>query len=314
MEYWSSDTLQNFKALFFGIVLEAFPFLLLGVLLSSLLQVFIKEDTIRKLMPRHPVIAVMISGLLGLLLPICECGAIPVVRRLIQKGMPVYAAMTFVLAGPVVNPVVFASTFMAFRSQPEMAYSRIGLAFAAAVAVGLLLYRFVRTSPLRGAGRFQMAHGHDHHHGTSAQPFVAAGRAPENRFFTALGHASDEFFEMGKYLLFGALITALIQVGISREWLVSLGQSGLQSHLFMMGFAYLLSLCSTSDAFVAVSFAGTFSAGSLLTFLVFGPMIDLKGTIMLLSAFRTKFVILVSGLTAIIVLGFSLLFEAWKMF
>jgi uncharacterized membrane protein YraQ (UPF0718 family) len=129
------------------------------------------------------------------------------------------------------------------------------------------------------------------------------------RIFSVLGHASDEFFDMGKYLMFGALITAVIQTLVPRESLVSIGQGELGSHLFMMAFAFVLSLCSTSDAFVASSFSTTFSTGSLLTFLVFGPMLDIKSVLMLLSAFRTKFVLALSALVIVVVLVGSLLFE-----
>jgi uncharacterized membrane protein YraQ (UPF0718 family) len=79
--------------------------------------------------------------------------------------------------------------------------------------------------------------------------------------------------------------------------------------VFMMGFAYILSLCSTSDAFVASSFVNTFTTGSLLTFLVFGPMLDFKGTLMLLSVFKTKFVLLLMALIVVTVLSGSLIFE-----
>jgi len=127
--------------------------------------------------------------------------------------------------------------------------------------------------------------------------------------FGVLGHASDEFFDMGKYLILGAMITAAIQTVVSRESLMSIGQGDFQSHLFMMGLAFVLSLCSTSDAFVASSFATTFSAGSLLTFLVFGPMLDIKSMLMLLSAFKTKFVLKLSALIIVVVLVCSLVFE-----
>ena len=279
------DFRASFKILFLSIILEAFPFILLGVLFSALLQVFISEQWIARLTPRNPVAGVLYGSLLGLLIPLCECGMIPVVRRLIRKGLPAYIGIVYILAGPIVNPVVFASTWTAFRTRPELTYSRLGLALAVSITVGLLLYRFMRTSPLKAA------HGqHDHQH----DHYAHRGRS---RFTTTLAHASDEFFEMGKYLIFGALLTALIQTAVNRETLVTIGEHPWFSHLFMMGFAFVLSICSTSDAFVAASFAGTFNAGPLLAFLVFGPMIDLKNTLLLLSTFRAKVVL---GLIALI--------------
>ena len=295
--FWGS-----FKILFLSIILEAFPFILLGVLFSALLQVFVSEQWIARLTPRNPVAGVLYGSLLGLLFPLCECGMIPVVRRLIRKGLPAYIGIVYILAGPIVNPVVFASTWSAFRTRPELTYSRLGLALAVSITVGLLLHRFMRTSPLKTV-HGQHDHQHDHQHGHQHVHHAHRGRS---RFTSTLAHASDEFFEMGKYLIFGALLTALIQTAVNRETLVTIGDHPWFSHLFMMGFAFLLSICSTSDAFVAASFAGTFTAGPLLAFLVFGPMIDLKNTLMLLSTFRAKVVL---GLIALI--GSLVLIGSW---
>ncbi|MBP1966589.1 permease [Paenibacillus aceris] len=296
---FQTDQIQSFKTIFISILLEAIPFILLGVLLSSLLQTFVSEQAIRRFIPKNPILGILFACLLGILFPMCECGMIPVVRRLILKGMPVYIAVVFIIAGPIINPIVFAATFMAFRNHPAIAYSRMGLAFAAAVIIGLLLYRFVQSNPLRNSRVNGEGHHHHHHHHGSFSSKV-------NSFFL---HASDEFFEMGKYLVFGSLLTALIQIFMQRESLLAIGQGPISSHLFMIGFAYILSLCSTSDAFVASSFQTSFTSGSLLTFLVFGPMLDFKSTLMLLSVFKTKFVLILSVLIVITVLTCSLLFE-----
>ena len=290
-----SAGVQSFKTMFISIVLEAIPFILVGVILSALLQTFVSAQTIARFVPKHPVPGILYACVMGILFPICECGMIPVMRRLLRKGMPLYIAVVFITAGPILNPVVFASTFMAFRSRPEIAWSRMGLAFVCAAAIGLIICKFVRKNPLRGAGNPAHVHDHPHHHG--------------GKWNTMLTHASDEFFEMGKYLLFGALLAAGIQAGFSRDLLVSIGTGAYSSHLFMMGFAYIISLCSTSDAFVASSFVSTFSAGSILSFLVFGPMLDFKGTLMLLAIFRARFVILLSMLIFLVVLAASLLLE-----
>jgi uncharacterized membrane protein YraQ (UPF0718 family) len=339
LAFLSSANIQNFKTLFLSIILEAFPFVLLGVLVSAALQTFVSEQTVRRLIPKNPVLGIVFACLMGIIFPLCECGMIPVIRRLMHKGMPVYLAVVFILVGPIINPVVYASTFMAFRSRPEIAYSRMGLAFVVAFVIGLIIYRFFKTNPLRGSLLTGISeqdvhthnhvhayhnaqhtqshqHGHDHHehshqhehtHHNEHNHFTHTGVA--GRLFGILGHASDEFFDMGKYLMFGALITAAIQTLVSRESLISIGQGEIGAHLFMMVFAFILSLCSTSDAFVASSFGTTFSTGSLLTFLVFGPMLDIKSVLMLLSAFRTRFVLALSALIVVVVLVSSLSFE-----
>lgn len=316
MSWINSTNIQSFKTMFLSIILEALPFILLGVIVSSLLQIFVSEQTITRIIPKNPFLAILFACLIGIIFPVCECGMIPVVRRLIQKGMPVYVAVVFIVVGPILNPIVYAATYMAFRSRPEIAYSRMALAFVVASIIGLVIYRFVKGNVLRVTAEILNSEqhslhepaptqgndhklGHDHEHGHNHS----------NKLFSLLGHASDEFFEMGKYLMFGSLVTAIIQTFVARESLVTIGHDGIGSHLFMMGFAFILSLCSTSDAFVASSFINTFTTGSLLTFLVFGPMLDFKGILMLLSVFKTKFVLLLSGLIVVTVLVGSLIFE-----
>ncbi|GGD75443.1 permease [Paenibacillus nasutitermitis] len=301
----SNPSLQAFKILFISIILEAFPFILLGVLFSALLQVFVSDQTIVRLTPKNPVIGVLFGSLLGLLLPLCECGMIPVVRRLIRKGMPAYIGMVFIFAGPIINPVVFTSTYTAFRSQPVMAYSRMGLTLVVCVLLGLLLYRFLRSNPLREAPAASHLHaGHTHNHNHSE-----AHGGLRRRIASTFAHASDEFFDIGKYLIMGALITAAMQTVLDRQLLTSITDQPFISHIFMMLLAFALSLCSTSDAFVASSFSGLFTPGALLAFLVFGPMVDLKSTLMLFSAFRTKFVLAVISFLFIAVLIGSVVAE-----
>jgi uncharacterized membrane protein YraQ (UPF0718 family) len=315
-----SEALQNIKTVFVSIFLEAVPFLLMGVFLSSLMQWFVSEEMVRRLTPKHPVGGVLAAGLLGIIFPICECGMIPVVRRLMHKGMPAYIAVTFILSGPVVNPIVFTATLLAFPNHPEITMARMGLAFAVASAVGGLVYLFVKRNPLRAPKiaaaevkthpGFKMAlsphhDSHSHTHARAHSHGISNGHHhahPKNwrSFFI---HAGDEFVDMSKYLVIGALITACIQTFVSRSDLIALGNGPAASYVFMMGFAYVLSLCSTSDAFVASAFSHTFALGPLISFLVLGPMLDFKSTLMLLSTFRTRFVI---GLSlAIIALVFA---------
>ncbi|WP_235929869.1 permease [Chengkuizengella marina] len=292
---------QNFKTIFLSILLEAFPFILLGVLVSSLLSVFVSEKMIAKMIPKNPILGVIVGCFLGLIFPLCECGMIPIVRRLMLKGMPLYIGTVYILSGPIINPIVFASTYMAFRNQPEIAYSRMGLAFVTAFIIGLIIYKFIKINPLKNKRSLNVnEHLHIHHHHS---------QNVKSKFISVLAHASEEFFEMGKYLIFGALITAIIQVTVSRAELVEIGQGQWSSYLFMMGLGYILSLCSTSDAFIASSFATTFSAGSLLSFLVFGPMLDLKNTLMMLSVFKTRFIVVLSLLIFIIVLFSSIFIQ-----
>ncbi|MHA6529749.1 permease [Paenibacillus sp. BAC0078] len=267
---------DTFKTAFIGILLEALPFVLLGALLSSLLQVFVPDELISRWIPRRPIPAILFGCLLGILFPVCECGMIPLVRRLMRKGMPLHVAVVFILSGPILNPVVYGATMTAFRAHPELAYARMGLAFAVAALIGLVIWATVRKSPLRLSIERE-----------SGEPHARSTRG--GRLVAVFVHTSDEFFEMGKYLIIGCLLTSGIQTFMDQGSLAAIGGKPLGSYLFMMGLAFVLSLCSTSDAFVASTFLHTFPSGSLLAFVVLGPMLDFKNSLMLLSLFKTKF-------------------------
>lgn len=323
IEQWSFDSskLQSFKIIFLSIILEALPFLLIGVFISALLQAFVSDKLIQKLTPRNPVAGVLFGSLLGIILPLCECGMIPIVRRLIRKGLPAYIGIIYIVAGPIINPVVFGATFAAFRTNKDLAYSRFYLAFLVAVSLGFVLYYFMKRNPLKTGSQGQpiaalphreprhehghAPHGHHHHHHHEHE---SQGNAFKKLAETP-AHAAEEFFDMGKYLILGSLITALLQTMITRASFAAVADQELFSHLFMMSFAYALSLCSTSDAFVAASFSSMFPPAALLSFLVFGPMLDLKNTIMMLAVFRKKFVLKFSLLIAFLVLVGSILFD-----
>lgn len=299
-DLFQSANMQSFKILFISILLEAFPFILLGVVFSALLQVFVTDELISRFTPKNPVAGVLFGGLLGIIFPLCECGMIPVIRRLIRKGMPAYIGIVYLLAGPIVNPIVFSSTYTAFRTTPELAYTRMALGFAVAVAIGFLFAKFLKSNPLKAkaTGGFHVV-----------APYGGGTGGIRSRAASTLAHASDEFFEMGKYLIFGAFLTAVIQTAIDRSTLTTFADQPLFAYIFMMLFAFLLSICSTSDAFIAASFGGMFQQGPLLAFLVFGPMIDFKNTLMMLSTFKVKIVLILIALTSLLTLAGAIIAE-----
>ncbi|WHZ56933.1 permease [Metabacillus hrfriensis] len=270
----------NLNTIFLSIVLEAIPFILLGVFVSALIQSFVSEEMIQRFLPKNAIIALFPAALLGIIFPVCECAIVPIVRRLIKKGMPLHVGIVFLVAAPILNPVVFASTYYAFQSSKEIVYGRMGLAFVVSILVGFVVYLLFKN-------RDQLKWTREELVGRSAGAEPVKGG---NKFKETLFHASDEFFEMGKYLILGAFIASVFQTFLDRSMLAELGSSYFLSPAIMMAFAYILSLCSEADAFVAASFGGTFTPGSLLAFLVFGPMVDLKNTIMLFAFFRVKFV------------------------
>ncbi|MFZ3589342.1 permease [Bacillus sp. DJP31] len=290
----------NVNTIFLSIVLEAIPFILLGVFVSALIQTYVSEETIQRFIPKNPILALLPAALLGIVFPVCECAIVPVVRRLIKKGMPLHIGVVLLVGAPILNPVVFASTYYAFQSSLEIVYARMGLAFLLSIFIGFVIYLlFQNSNQLRWSKEELLGRQ------TEEVPVVV-----KNKFKSTLYHASDEFFEMGKYLIFGAFIASLFQTFLDRDLLLQLGSSETTAPAIMMAFAFILSLCSEADAFVAASFGGTFSVGAILAFLVYGPMLDLKNTIMLFAFFKSKFVLGLMAVITVSVYCFILLYQA----
>ncbi len=271
--------LNLFATVFLGIFIEALPYLLLGTLISGFVEVFLDRAVMARFISHRPVQAAITGALMGLIFPVCECGVIPLTRRLFYKGLPLPAGIAFLLAAPVLNAIVILSTAAAFGWGPMLAW-RVGLSLLFAVIVGLI---FSVEQDMSAVLLMKAIPMHEHkleYHETSV-PF-------SEKIQQALLICADEFFEMGRYLIMGDLLAATLQTFIPQTALLAIGNGPILSVLVMLALAILLSICSTVDAFVALSFVGTFSFGSILSFLVFGPMVDIKSTIMYLQVFRRK--------------------------
>ncbi len=277
--------LLTFSTRFLGIFIEALSFLLLGTLISGLIGVFVNKEDMARLVPRNVIVATLVGSLLGFLFPVCECGVVPVTRRLYQKGLPLHVGITFLLAAPVMNPMALVSTYVAFGWGPIL-IGRYVISWIMAISVGLLFsledhpQRVMLPQALPGISG-----------GSSGVPAMSiptkrAALLPGLK--QALKLASEEFAEMGRFLVVGAFLAALMQTFVPQETIKVLATNPLNSVLVMAGLAFLLSLCSTVDAFLALSFARTFTTGSILTFLTFGPMVDIKTTMMYLGTFRRR--------------------------
>ncbi|CUH94989.1 putative membrane protein [Propionispora sp. 2/2-37] len=298
---WSK--LINFKIILFSILIEAFPFILLSVLLSALINNFVSEDILQRFTPKNKLLGLFLASGIGIFFPVCDCGMVPIVRRLIAKGVPLYFAVTFMLAVPIINPVVGAATGFAFNGNSTVVIYRLAAAFFTACLTGILLGSFWGRNALRQGDHASDNPGHCGCHSLPASRRLSI----TGKLIQTLRDAGDEFFEMGKYLLLGAMLSALFQILLPREVLLPLGSHPLFSIAFMMLFAFGSSVCSSADAFIAASFSNSFSLGSLIAFMVFGPMIDAKNLLMLLHAFRPRFVVTLTAVAAVLCAGLSYL-------
>jgi hypothetical protein len=284
------DSLSTFTTIFLGIFVEAAPFLLLGTLGSGLVEVYFNQDDLHKLIPRNPIAGAVVGAMLGLFFPVCECGVVPLSRRLFKKGLPVSVGVAFLLAAPVMNPIVIASTAAAFGIGPVL-FLRVGLTLMMAIATGLVFATQKHPEKLLNANAWAEISGGapplSSPHFEQTQKRGTVGGIRES-FPRVLEIAVDEFFEMGRYLILGSLLAALMQTIVPQAALLAVSNGPIISVLAMITLAVVLSVCSTVDAFIALAFAGTFSTGSVLAFLVFGPMVDIKSTLLFLRVFKPK--------------------------
>ncbi|HEY9657233.1 MAG TPA: permease [Allocoleopsis sp.] len=340
---------NNALTLFFSLLVEAIPFLLLGVLFSSALLLFVDERKLVAAVPRHPLLAALAGSLIGFLFPVCECGNVPVARRLIIQGAPASMAIGFLLAAPTVNPIVFWATWTAFRDQPEVVFLRVGLTLVIASIVGWVFSTQVDLRPLMQpavarimpapstptskdragsseatptllqSGTFILGQGGQplklDGNSLALQASLAMNPALSkpfpDRLRLMLDNVIQELRELGSILVIGTAIAALIQTLAPRELILGLGQGTVTSILAMMLLATVVSICSTVDSFFALSFASVFTTGSLLAFLVFGPMIDLKNIALLWSVFRTRAIVYLFVLAGQMTFLFTLLINLY---
>ena len=322
--------------LFLSLLVEAMPFLLLGVLFSGLLLLFVDERKLIAKLPKNPLLGALIGSMVGFLFPVCECGNVPVARRLLMQGVPSPVAIGFLLAAPTINPIVIWATWTAFRDQPEIVVLRVVFSLAIATIIGWVFSAQADLQPLLQpavaaswkanvkqpqsqesksdllqSGTYWLAQGSNpvRMDATILQATLAATNASKPlpyRLRLLLDNTVQELRELGSVLVVGSAIAAAIQVLVPREVILNLGGGEITSILTMMLLAGLVSICSTVDSFFALSFASTFTSGSLLAFLVFGPMIDLKGIGLLLSIFKPRAVIYLFALAAQLTFLFTL--------
>jgi len=301
---------QTFVTIFLGIFIEATPFLVAGALVSGLIAEFVSPDLLQRFSPRHPVGASVAGGLLGLAFPVCECGVVPVTRRLYRKGLPLSTGIAFLLSAPIINPVVIASTYAAF-GWSYVFWWRLAAAFGIAVVVGLLFHHARPDAVLRPAEHQETGHcaccavEPEHAPATSRTQRYSITQ----RLLRSLTVAGDEFLEMAHYLVIGCLLAAAMQVLVPQSILLAWGKGPVLSVIALMALAFVLSVCSTVDAFIALAFVNTFSPGAVLAFLVFGPMVDIKSLLLFRQVFNRRTIVYLVVLPLLLTGIFAVIFN-----
>lgn len=337
------NQLNNGFTLFLSLLVEAIPFLLLGVLFSSLLLLFVDERKLVAIMPKNPLLGAFAGSLIGFLFPVCECGNVPVARRLLMQGVPTPVAIGFLLAAPTVNPIVIWATWTAFRDQPEIVVLRVVFSLLIATIIGFVfsfqkdlspmlqpaIARYLKFNPPRKPEPKRRTHRSQQAKEATASGLLQSGtyflggkagssiridsnlmetteatstplKPLKDKLWLLLDNTVQELRELGAVMVIGSAIAAAIQVLAPRDLILSLGAGPVSSITTMLILAAVVSICSTVDSFFALSFASTFTSGSLLAFLVYGPMIDIKGVGLMLTIFKPRTVFYLFGLAGLL--------------
>ncbi|MHB8900271.1 MAG: permease, partial [Thermoguttaceae bacterium] len=284
--------LSDFVFVWWGLLFEAMPFVILGAILSGLVERCVSRETVVRFFTSNRFLGIAVSACLGLVFPMCECGVVPVVRRLVRKGVPVSCGITYMLAAPIVNPLVMLSTFVAFSGSQGWTYAaavaalRTAMGAVVAITVGLAVWRILgEQNALLPESGDDAAHTHEARRGVLGD---------------ILRHAADDFLVIGSTLVVGAGLAALINSAFSREAMAPFADNPFTAVTSMLALAVALNLCSEADAFVGASFFA-FPIAAKLAFLVLGPMLDLKLIAMYTTVFRKRTILLVGGLTTLLV-------------
>ncbi len=276
---FDSASARTWTTIFLAITFQALPFLVLGVVLSGALAAFAPPGALARLLPNRPAAAVPVAGIAGVALPGCECASVPLAGRAVAAGVTPAAALAFLLAAPAINPVVLVSTAVAFPGRPEMVLARFVASLLTAVVVGWLWLR---------VGNDDLV--------ARARDRVALPGPPLERMRASVVH---DFLHAGGYLIVGAAVAATLQVVVPRSVLTDIGGTGVLGVLAMATLAVVLAICSEADAFVAASLT-QFSPTAQLTFLVVGPVVDLKLVALQMGTFGRPFTARFAPLTLLV--------------
>ncbi|MFT4211894.1 MAG: permease [Microbacterium sp.] len=279
------DQLQDGITLALSVLIESLPFVVLGVVLSIVVQVWVPAGTIERWMPRRAWARRAVLSLLGMIVPVCECGNVPFARGLLMRGFTVPETLTFLIAAPIVNPIVIITTHQAFGFSDGILVARLLGGYAVANLLGWLYSRHPDPDGLL-TERFR-----------DACELVAPERG--GRWRRSLAQLVVEFRAVMPALVIGAALAGAVQVVVPRDALLAIGSNPVLSIVAMMALAMVVSICSNVDAFFALSFASTFTSGSIAAFLVTGPLVDVKMIALLRTTFTAR---TIAGMVVVVLL------------
>lgn len=272
-----------------ALLLEGVPFLLFGALISGLIHSLVRPQFLHSLSFKNKGVGIGSGILAGIILPLCECSSILIVKRFVQRGLPLYLGMTYFLSGAIINPITLFTTWIAFqnRNPLEMTFFRFIGGLLLVSAIGFWFSR------LQVSDLFKSQ--------SDSTPQECEHQGPWWK--NAILHTKHDFLLVFSYYLIGASIAAWANTFVSWWKIAPWMENQWLSPLITIFIAQGMSLCSTVDAFV-IAPMGQIPVHAKLAFLVAGPIFDLKLMMMYSMIFKPRVIL---KLWALITFGTLLL-------
>jgi hypothetical protein len=239
---------------FLQLAIESAPALVLAYLLVGLCQAFLPSTFLRS-MTRGSAFSQALRGVaVGLPLPVCSCGVVPIYRELVRQGASLAAAMAFLVATPELEITAVLLTFELMGT--ELALTRVAMAALLALSVGMLVGSLAPRRPVPP--------------GVGALPEPASGTLRQ-RLLAALrfgyGPAVDN---TASWILMGLLLSAVLLPYVDRQWVAALPPGIDVPIAALLGLP--LYVCATgSTPLAAMLLAQGLSPGAVLALLLTGP-------------------------------------------
>ncbi|WP_344818714.1 permease [Microbacterium soli] len=277
---------QDGLTLTMSVLIEALPWVMVGVVLSIVVEVWLPADAVQRWLPATAWVRRAVLSLLGMVIPVCECGNVPFARGLMMRGLAPAEALTFLIAAPIVNPIVILTTHAAFGWDGGILVARLVGGYLIANLIGWIYSRHPDPQALL-TDRFV----------ETCEQVVHEPGTPMRRSLVQL---LVELRAVMPALVIGSALAGAVQVLVPRGVLLAVGSNPVLSILAMVALAMTVAICSNVDAFFALSFASTFSAGAVIAFLLVGPLVDVKMLALLRTTFTAR---VLAGLVGVVVLG-----------
>ncbi|HEY0913770.1 MAG TPA: permease [Solimonas sp.] len=252
---------SGFDDRFLSLALQSAPALLLAYLIGGFISGELPERWLRWLSRGGPGAQALRGTALGLPLPICSCGVLPLYQSLIQRGVPVAAATAFLIATPEVGLTAL------FVSLPLLGWEatllRVGCAALLAVFIGYALARLLRSSAPAPAAPDTCC--------SCGTPAPAPVATPEPRLKRALRSGMVDLVDDTAAWIVAGIALAAFAIPYAEGVLWSNLPDGIEVLVFALLGMPMYVCSAAATPLVAVLIAAGVSPGAGIAFLLTGP-------------------------------------------